>query len=271
MRGSARRRHFQGGFSALEPGDIVLPLDGSSGAAVLYDVVHASPLPLLGEGPGGVTVIWAVSTPSLPYTLDKNAATGALTSGQASSVVTPDAFLLAKNELVQARFKVRLIDTSAGSGAHVDMFDVLAYNPGSGQRAWGTNSVAAILNARQQVGDPADAVSLPLQDTNMGAPTSTLDVGGWLAADRTELFWMGQGGSTQQVPSFALRWNGAAATPAGIAVGLEVSGYRFVLKERAQDGDREVSLAGQTFYLPNNVSVDDIVGVPVAGMTASGR
>ncbi len=266
MRSSGRRRLFQGGFCAVEPGDIILPLDGTSGPGVLYDVIHASPLPLFGAGPGGVTVIWADSAPGPPYSLDPKGATGVLTSGQPSAMVAPDAFQLASSELVQVRFKVKLIDTAAISGAHIDMFDVLAFNPGS-SRTWGTNATQAILNARQQVSDPADAVSLPNQDTNMGAPTTALDAGGWMAADRTELFWKGTA-STAQVPNFQVKWNGAASTPAGIAVALEVSGYRFILKERAQDSDREAVIAGQSLYLPKNVSVDDIIPIPVAGQTA---
>ncbi len=258
MRTLNGRRQYIGGWNIANIGDLIVLTDGTGkGSLTVYDVVGMRAAPLYGEGPGGATVIWAVTTPSAPYKLDPKAATGGINSGGTTSAITPDAFSLQQNEVMQARFKPKLIDTAAGSGAHIDMFDISAFNPGS-TSAWGTKNVPAMLNARIMVGDPADSVSLPLQDTNMGAPTAAAAlVDGWMAAEKTELCWT----FNQLVPSFVLRWNGAASTPAGIAVALETSGYTYYIQ--ARNGNRPFTLAGYSVMVPDDVSVDDIIPIQV--------
>ncbi len=262
---SRDRGMFRGGWNAACVGDNVILTDGSGqGSCTVYTVYAMRAAPLFGEGPGGVTVIWAVTTPSAPFTLDPKAAVGSLGSGTPTNAITPDAFQLQNNEVAQMRFKVKMIDTSAGSGAHIDNFDLSAFNPGS-TRAWGSKNVQAILNPRAQVGDPADAISLPLQDTNMGAPTAAAAiVGGFddAVSVSTELMWY-----YQNVPNFVLKWNGAAATPAGLAVGLECSGYIYYIKPKASlPGMGAISgdIGGYAVSVPGGVDVRDIIPLQIA-------
>jgi hypothetical protein len=261
MRTLNGRRQYIGGWNIANIGDLVILTDGTGkGSLTVFDVVAMRTAPLYGEGPGGTTVIWAVSTPSAPYKLDAKGATGGIPAGGTTSQITPDAYVLQANEVMQARFKPKFIDnTSANSGAHIGMFDVFAYNPGS-TSAWGTKNVPGIMNSRTMVGDPADAVALPLVDTNMSAPTAAAALtDGFMSAEKTEMCW----NYNQQTPAFVLRWNSASSTPAGIAVALETSAYVYYIQKRAS-GDRPYTIAGYSVMVPDDVSVDDIIPIQIS-------
>jgi hypothetical protein len=263
MRSTGRERFFRGGWNTLEPGDLCILVDGTSWSGLdVYDVVQARGLNSLGESPGGATVIWAVSSPYPPYKADPKANIGSLGPGQATPLIAPDAFQLQTNEMVQARFKLKLIDTAAGSGAKVDGFDLTAYLPGS-SLYWGTSQTTAPLNARMQLPDPADAIALPVQDANMSLPSAYAQDDGFLYAETTEIFWQ-----YNIIPQFILKWNGAASTPAGIAVAVEVQGYDYILRKRP-GGSRTGVVGGVTISIPDGVSPDDIVPIPVQALAAS--
>ena len=265
MRSTGRERFFRGGWNTLEPGDLCILVDGTEWSALpVYDVVQARGLNSLGESPGGVTVIWAVSSPYPPYKADPKANIGALGAGGQTPLIAPDAFQLQVNEVVQARFKIKLIDTAAGSGAKVGNFDLNGYLPGA-SLYWGTTQTTAPLNARMQMQDPADAISLPVQDANMALPSTFPGDDGFLFAETTEMFWQ-----YNIIPQFRLTWNGAAATPAGIAVALVVQGYDYILRPRAGSTQgRHAIVGGVDVSVPDGVSQDDIIPIPVQALAGS--
>jgi hypothetical protein len=265
MRSTGRERFFRGGWNTLEPGYLCILVDGTTWDGLpVYDVVQARGLNSLGESPGGLTVIWAVSSPYPPYKADPKASILSLGAGQQTGLIAPDAFQLQVNEMVQARFKLRLIDTAAGSGAKIDNFDLVAYLPGS-SLYWGTTQTTAPLNARYQVPDPADAISAPVQDANMSLPAAFPVDDGFLFAETTEMFWQ-----YDIIPQFRLQWNGASATPAGIAVALEVQGYDYILRRRAGSTQgRSAIVGGVNISIPDGVSQDDIIPVPVQALAGS--
>jgi hypothetical protein len=255
------RRQYIGGWNIANIGDLIILTDGTGkGSLTVFDIVGMRAAPLYGEGPGGATVIWTSSAVSAPYKLDAKGSTGSISSGGVTQQITPDAYLLMSNEVMQARFKPKLIDnTSGNSNAKIDMFDIYAYNPGS-TSAWGTKNVPAIMNARAMVGDPADAISLPLVDANMTGPTAAAAItDGWMAAEKTELCW----NFNQQTPAFVLRWNSASSTPAGISVALETSGYVYYIAPRGGSG-RPYTIAGYSVMVPDDVSVDDIIPIQIS-------
>ena len=264
MSRSAGRERSRGGFAKLDAGDLfVLINDASAGgpAGPVYAVAGRRGLNSWGSSPGGYCVIWTqtASSAPAPYTPDAQAAAGGL--GGANPITTkkvqPQDYQLASTEIVQVRFKIRLLDTTPASGALIDMFDIYASNPGS-TAAWGSNNTTAPLNARLQLPDPADAVAAATQTANMGQPTEGYaSDGGWLAADRTELWWV-----YQKVPSFQVQWNGSGATPAGIGLALEASGYCYtVLQQPVDAAGPQRYVAGHLVTVPDGFSVDDIIPI----------
>jgi hypothetical protein len=261
-------RRNVGGWKALEWGDIVVLVDQSNqDQPPVYDVSWDGGVPLFGsDGTNdstGLITIWAVTTPPLPYVLDSKAATGAIAANGGTKTCTPNSLSVGANELIQARIKIRLIDTASPSGAVIDDFSLLAYLPGS-QAVWGTSLVGGVLSARRQIADGADAISAPTQGTNQLLPASRQSVSGWESADSTELWWFGVNSN----PQFKLVYMGSGATPAGIAIALEVSGYRYLLTEHPP-GHRVVTRGGVKILVPDDCDVDDIIGIPTTGRAAT--
>ena len=61
---------------------------------------------------------------------------------------------------------------------------------------------------------------------------------------------------------------GSGATPAGIGIALEVSGYRYLLTEHPP-GKRVVTRGGVKILVPDDCDVDDLIGIPVTGRAAT--
>lgn len=262
-------RRNRGGWKAYEWGDLVVLLDqNTQDNPQIYDISDDRGVPLFANDESddqtGVIPIWAVSTPSAPYLLDPKGATGTI-APLGNKTCAPDSLQLKTNELVQVRVKLKLIDTFPASGAVIDDFSLSAFLPGS-SAVWGTSNTAGVLSPRVQAGDPADSVSLPLQGSDMGGPAYAA-LTGFEVNDKTELFWYG----VNSVPSFRLNYFGSGNTPAGIAVGLELSGYRYLLAAHpVGSGQRTAYRGGIQITIPDDVgSVDDILGVPIAGRAAS--
>lgn len=258
-------RRNRGGWKGLEWGDVCVLVDGTNAQSPpLFDVVHDQGVPLFGSASDdntGLITIWAVTTPSAPYENEENTKVGALAPGGVAAC-QPQSLQLKANELVQARVKVRLIDASPASGAVIDDFAVRAYNPGS-TAVWNLANQKGVLSARTQVGDGADSVSAPLQGTDQAGPAFAA-LSGFETADQTELWWYG----VNAQPTFEVCYFGAAPTPAGIAIALEVSGYRYILAEHPFTGGRQVTRGGVKLTVPPDVDVADIVGIITAGRGA---
>jgi hypothetical protein len=257
---------FIGGWAALKPGRLCVLLKAADASPLtVFEVQAGAGLPFLGKGAGGYCVIWTQSgTAPAPYTADPTAGSGPIQPGGNVGGIQPSALQGLNNELFQARFKLRLLDTTSPSGAHIDMFDVQAFNPG-GANAWGTSNYPAVINARGQMPDPSDDASAALQDEDMTPASAYASQDGWMAADRTELFWIGQAAQ----PFFQVNWYGADATPDGIGLALEVSGYRYVINPTTRPAGRPGVIAGHPVMVPDGVSVDDIVPVQVQSIFGS--
>lgn len=261
-----QRRAFVGGWNRLEAWDLCCILDQSEqNQPPIYDVSSAGGVPLFqstaDDDATGLITIWAVTAPPAPYVIDPKGVTGVI-APNGTKRCTPDSLNLNTNELVQARVKIRLIDTSPASGAVIDDFSLRAYLPGS-SAVWGTSNAAGVLSARRQIGDGADSVSAPLQGSDQAGPAYA-SVSGWESADQTELFWFG----TNSQPTFEVVYFGSGNTPAGIAIALEISGYRYLLKTHPA-GARRVVRGGVTILVPDDAEIDDIIPIEIAGRAAS--
>lgn len=269
-------RLFRKEFSpVMEPGDMCILLQQSGlfvdpsgpsarvpGQAVpWWRCTAVEALPALGIH--GVVVIWSHSAaPPAPYILDPQGASGSIASSGVVAAIVPKALVVLPRELLQLRFRVKFIGAFA-AGLAADDFDFRASQPGATRR-WSVQNSLGSLNVMDQVQNAADSIVAPAQGANIALPAVFPSEDAWEAAWRSQLF------TYQDLsPAFDIVNNGSVATAAGMAIGLQVSGYRYALAPMTRGaGWRDIPFEGVAPAIaapPQIADVSEALVIQIAG------
>lgn len=190
---------------------------------------------IIGLGQHSTVLIWSQSTtPPSGYgnspgtgTLPSGVASGSITSGGVSSKSTPPVFQMRQGEMLQFRWVTRVV--AALTGAAIDDLDVQFFVP-QGVARWQVQSDNGRHSQMFQFPMPSDTTSSPAQGNNMTQQGAAALINPWLQAPWTETFVYG----TDNQPAWQI-YNNAGSTLSVGAIGINVWGYRYNLRNMKRD------------------------------------
>lgn len=208
-----------------QPHEFMLLQEGDRpfGANPFYEVLTVEGL--LGGSTHGTIILFSHSAAApTGYTLDKQGV-GGQTLAAAANVgpIQPLALVFAQNWVGHMRFMLRFLGLPAGLVA--DDIDLQPFLPRALAR-WSALNWTGRLNSMYQPQLPGDAIAGPAQAANLALPAAFPQFLPWHEFSHTEMFWL-----ADNSPAFQINNNGAVASAAGMAVGLDIFGFAYKLKQ----------------------------------------
>lgn len=202
---------------------------GGAAPTPFYQIQYIEPIRGVG-GPHGLCLLWTHSTTAPSgYALVTGATSGQLAAGAATRS-QPVTTQMPTNELLQFRFTLHLLGGGAGGNPVVDDFDVQVYLPSAIGR-WQVLNDQGRYNAMPQFPLPGDDVTLPAQGSNL-TPASAFPLAHPAQHGNFNEFFVFE---NQNYPVFGITNNGSGNTAAGMALGIMIWGWRYVLNPLSAD------------------------------------
>lgn len=211
---------------------------------------------LYGLGPHGTVLLWSQSTtPPAGYgtSVPSGATSGTITKGSSTSP-NPAIFNLARGQLAQLRWQIKVVGTLTGV---VDDLDITFAVPQASPRGQLLNGQSR-WNSRFQIVQPSDTAVAPAQGANQANPAAPTSISPPDWTNLTEFFCHEQDFS----PTWTITNNGSADLTTAMAVTVDVFGFRIDLAPIAVRESHWVQriYQGKSMWLP-----PDVVFVPLAG------